>query len=287
MKHICSIVLLSASCALAQSTGLGVLAKIGPAELKLPELKESLGNLPQKDLASLADNPALLNQLVRSVLVQKLVLSKVAEAKYDEQPEVKAQLERVRQTTLVESYLQKQAEPMESFPNDAELELFYNESKAALQQSKKYRLAQIYLTNANAKTKLEALRKALAGRKPDFSSLANEFSDETASASKGGEIGWVADTDVQPEIRTLLPKLTLNAISEPIKMEDGWHVVRVLDSKAPYTPLLDEVRAQLRQQMRSDKIKINTKEVLAKLLQENPLSINELTLAQALKQSAP
>jgi peptidylprolyl isomerase len=79
----------------------------------------------------------------------------------------------------------------------------------------------------------------------------------------------------------------LNAISEPLKLDDGWHVIKVLDSKEPNTPTLGQVSDKLRQQMRSDRLTANTKDVLAKLLQDNPLVINEVTLAQELKKQNP
>jgi parvulin-like peptidyl-prolyl isomerase len=225
-------------------------------------------------------------------LVQKLVLEKVRAAKFDEQPEIKAQLDRVIESTLTESYLRAQSEPAETFPSESELETYYQTNRAALLVPRQFRLAQIYISlpkgsdaaaQEKADGKLKALKKTLATKAPDFKALASELSDEKISAGQGGEIGWVAEGEIQPEIRSQLPNLKLGAITEPLKLEDGWHVIKVLDSKEPNTPTFGEVRAQLRQKLRTDKLAANTKEFLAKLLSENPLVINEVTLAQELK----
>ncbi len=269
-----------------------VVGKIGTTEIKVDDLKATLGNLGSKEAAAVAANPNLMNQLVRSLLVQKLVLEKVRESKWDEKPEVKSQIQRVIESTLTESYLRAQSEPAEAFPSEAELETYYNTNRASLLVPRQFRLAQIYIalakgadaaTKEKADGKLKSVKKALAAKAPDFKALASEFSDEKISAGQGGEIGWVAEGEIQPEIRTQLPNLKLGSISEPLKLDDGWHVIKVLDSKEPNTPTLGEVREKLRQQLRSEKLAANTKEFLAKMLSDNPLVINEVTLAQELK----
>ena len=83
----------------------------------------------------------------------------------------------------------------------------------------------------------------------------------------------------------MVPALALNAVSDPIKLEDGWHIVKLLDTKAANTPSLDQIKDQLVQQMRAEKAKANSQAYLAKLLQENPLAINELELSKVLKKS--
>jgi parvulin-like peptidyl-prolyl isomerase len=269
-----------------------VIGKIGTTEISAQDIKSSLGNLGSKEAAAVAANPNLMNQLVRSLLVQKLVLEKVRASKFDEKPEIKAQIDRVIESTLTETYLRAQSEPAETFPSEAELESYYNTNRASLLVPRQFRLAQIYIslpkgadaaTKEKAETKLKAVKKALAVKAPDFKALASEFSDEKVSAGQGGEIGWVAEGEIQPEIRSQLPALKLGAISEPLKLDDGWHVIKVLDSKEPNTPTLGEVREKLRQQLRADKLAANTKEYLAKMLSDNPLVINEVTLAQELK----
>ena len=50
----------------------------------------------------------------------------------------------------------------------------------------------------------------------------------------------------------------------------------------PFTPTLDQLRAQLVQQLRTEKTKANSQAYLARLLQQNPVAINELALSKAL-----
>jgi parvulin-like peptidyl-prolyl isomerase len=139
-------------------------------------------------------------------------------------------------------------------------------------------------TNAKAQVKLDAVRKALAKHGADFAAVATAESDEAPSAAKGGELGWVQESRIQPEIRAQLGSLAKGSVSPAVRLDDGWHFIKVLDVKEPYTPALEEIRPQLVQKMRAQKSQQNSQEYLAKLLQDNPVQINELALSKVLKQ---
>jgi peptidylprolyl isomerase len=72
-------------------------------------------------------------------------------------------------------------------------------------------------------------------------------------------------------------------VSDPIQLDDGWHIIKVLDVKEPYTPTLDEIRTQLIQQMRNAKARDNSQQYLEKLVKEHPVQIDELNLSKVLK----
>jgi peptidyl-prolyl cis-trans isomerase SurA len=83
------------------------------------------------------------------------------------------------------------------------------------------------MTDAQAKAKLEELRKQiLAGA--DFAKLAREYSDDTGSASDGGDLGWVDPGATVPIFEQEMDKLQVGQISEPFKSQYGWHIVQVL-----------------------------------------------------------
>jgi parvulin-like peptidyl-prolyl isomerase len=122
-------------------------------------------------------------------------------------------------------------------------------------------LAQIFIalpktadktTTDKAQGKLEAVKKSLHQNGADFAAIAKANSEESESAPRGGEIGWLGENQVQPEVRPQVLSLSKNATSEPIRLEDGWHILKVLDIKEAYTPTLDEIRSQLVQQTRRD-----------------------------------
>lgn len=273
----------------------GVLGRIGALEIKVDDVRRSLHGLGEIQESAVARDPALLSQVVRSLLVQRAVLKEAAEKKWDQRSEVVAQLAQARDTALAESYLQSVSTPPEGFPDDAELKAAYEANREALRVPRSYRVAQIFVSSPKgadkatadkAQAKLEQIKKLLKQKDADFAAIAKEHSEEVASAARGGEVGWLAEDNIQPDIRAVAAKLDLNAVSEPLRLEDGWHVLKVLDAREPHTPTLEQVRPQLTQQLRAERTKAGLQAYLAKLLKDNPLAINELALSEVLEDKA-
>jgi peptidyl-prolyl cis-trans isomerase SurA len=65
----------------------------------------------------------------------------------------------------------------------------------------------------------------------DFSLLAKAHSDDTLSARKGGNLGWVGPGDTVPQFEKAYLTLTKGQISEPFQTRYGWHIVQVLDRR--------------------------------------------------------
>ncbi len=275
----------------------GVVARVGDLDVNLDEIKRALANLDVRELAAVSRDPALLNQVVRSLLVQRLLYREAVAKKWDQSAEAKAQLERLRQSAITESYLQSVSQPPDDWPRDAEVEAAYQASKESFLIPRQHRLAQIFIAlpkNADtaatekARQRLDAIKKKLDDKQADFAAIARTESDEIASASNGGEIGWLTEAQIQPDIRETAATLAAGQTSAPVRRDDGWHIIKCLEVKEPFTPALDQLKPRLVQQMRAEKTKANSQAYLAKLLQENPVAINELALSAALtEQPAP
>jgi len=269
----------------------GIIGRIGEIKVNAADVRASVASLSSQDSAAITKDPSLLNQVVRSLLVQRALLKEAEASQHDKKPEVAAQLARAREVALTESYLQSVSIPPESWPSETELQAAYETAKPTIGVPKSWQLAQIFIavtrdadkaTADKAQAKLETVRKACKAASADFPKLAAGHSDETASAARGGEIGWLAETQIQPEIREAMASAKINTITEPIRLNDGWHFIKILDLREPYTPTLDQIRSQLTAQLRAEKTKANSQSFLAKLLQDNPLAINELALEKVL-----
>ena len=86
----------------------------------------------------------------------------------------------------------------------------------------------------------------------DFATIARTMSDDTASATDGGDLGWISPGDFVPEFEQFVATLPLNELSQPIKSRYGWHLVQVLDRRSHDTT--DEVkREECARQVRASK----------------------------------
>jgi peptidylprolyl isomerase len=255
-----------------------VLGKAGDIEITGTEIREIIAGLEAEQQTALARDPAALGQFVRALLVQRVVLKQALDRKWDQDPAVIAKLVRARESALTESFLQNASLPEAGYPSEAEITEAYETSKSKLVIPRAFKLAQIYI--ATDKAKLDSVQKQLTAKGADFTALARAHSEEAASAAQGGEIGWLTEDQIQPEIRAKLPGLKVGAVTEPIKLPDGWHILKLLDQREPRTPELDEIRDSFVTQLRADRSRIKRQEYLAGLLKEHPLAINEIELTK-------
>jgi peptidyl-prolyl cis-trans isomerase SurA len=86
------------------------------------------------------------------------------------------------------------------------------------------------ISDEDAKRRLSQLRLRLAGG-DDFGTLARAHSDDTGSALKGGDLGWISPGDTVPDFEEQMSKLGPNEISEPFQTPFGWHIVQVLERR--------------------------------------------------------
>jgi peptidyl-prolyl cis-trans isomerase SurA len=86
------------------------------------------------------------------------------------------------------------------------------------------------VSDADAKTRLGQLRTRIIGG-DDFATLARAHSDDTGSALKGGDLGWLSPGDTVPEFEDVMNGLAPNDVSEPFQSPFGWHIVQVLERR--------------------------------------------------------
>jgi PPIC-type PPIASE domain len=267
-----------------------VIARVGGTNISADEVRSYVTSLGPRERAALGQDPALLSQAVRMMLANRLVLQEVIAKKWDQQPVVAVQLDRVRENAVVELYLQTVSVPPASFPNDDELQKVYDANRAAMLMPRQFQLAQIFVALPNdadkaaedkAKKSLDDIQRKLKAPGADFGAIANEN-----DAKNGGDLGWLVENQIRPEIRTAVMPLAKNANSEPIRLDDGWHILKVVDTKASYTRTLPEVRDVLVQQMRSERAAAQRRAYVADLLKQHPPVINELALSNLLGEQA-
>jgi len=264
-----------------------VVGSIGDMELRESEVLASLGQLGSVDKQALNQDPATLKKLVQSILVQRVVLQQALEKQWEQEPAIQPLLKSTREAAITDSYLKSLCKPPDSYPGEAELKTAYEAGRAALTVPRSYRLAQIFVgEQKGSDKKLEDIRRRLKSNPASFAQMARELSEEKESASRDGEIGWLNETQIQPEILAQLPHLRLGVTSEPVRLKDGWHLLRVLDVREAFTPLFDQVRVQLAQRLRAEKTRANMQAYMAEMLHKHPVAINEVALSK-LFQDAP
>jgi peptidyl-prolyl cis-trans isomerase SurA len=94
---------------------------------------------------------------------------------------------------------------------------------------------------ADALRKLTELKQRLDNHAATFEELARLYSND-ASASKGGDLGWIYPGDTVPEFERAMDALPIGQVSEPIETQFGYHLILVTERKS------DDVSQERRRQ---------------------------------------
>jgi peptidyl-prolyl cis-trans isomerase SurA len=89
----------------------------------------------------------------------------------------------------------------------------------------------VLVTDQNAKQKLTDIRKSITSGATTFEAAAKANSEDTGTASKGGNLGWNRPEIYDSGFRNALAQLKKGEISQPIKSSYGWHLIELIDTR--------------------------------------------------------
>jgi peptidylprolyl isomerase len=262
----------------------GVVARMGDIELKADELKGILDGLPADARAQLAQSPQELNRIIRTEMLRRSLAAEARAKAWDKRPEVIAQMERAREQVLVTSYMNGVARPPESYPSEAEIKAAYDQNAASFAVPKQYRVSQIFVLAppesdkagyARAEKNANDLAAKVRAKNADFAAIAKASSEHAESAAKGGDMGWVAEDNLIPELREPVAAMKKGMIGGPVKAARGWHIVRLEDVKEASVRPLAEVRDQLVAALRMRKAQETEQAYLTFMTNKNPVNLND------------
>jgi peptidyl-prolyl cis-trans isomerase C len=78
----------------------------------------------------------------------------------------------------------------------------------------------------------------------DFATLAKEKSKDPGAAD-GGDLGYFTKDQMVAEFSDVAFKLDKGQVSDPVKTQFGWHIIKVEDKRTKPTPTFDEVKSQI------------------------------------------
>lgn len=214
-----------------------VMATVGETEI-------TLGHM----LALRTTLPAQYNQVPPAVLF-KGVLSQLVQQELLSQDQ-KGELSLVGQLRLEnEERAIAAAEVIASVTDaaitDAALQAAYDSKYAAADDKTEYRASHI-LVETEEKAR-ELVNKLADGA--NFAKLAQENSTGPSGPS-GGDLGWFAEGAMVPEFFEAVAALEVGTVSEPVKSQFGWHVIKLNETRTKARPSLDEVRDELSNSLR-------------------------------------
>jgi parvulin-like peptidyl-prolyl isomerase len=266
-----------------------VVAERGDLKLTSADVKSMLARLDPAARAKVEASSGALANFVRDKMVDELLLAQAKDKGWDQNPDVVQRINDARDSVILQTYAASLVPPDPNFPPDQAIAATYEANKAKFMIPKQFHIAQIaILVPANAKPAADeaALRKANELRaqavkpKADFAQLARKNSQDTTTADKGGDAGWVRDDAIVPAIRGVVENLSDNAVSDVIRLPDGYHIIRLLGTRPPAPAPLDDVRPQLVQLLRQARTQQGIRAYVDAMLKAQPIQLNEIDLAK-------
>jgi len=173
-----------------------------------------------------------------------------------------------------------------------EVQSYYNENIQQFQTPEQVRASHILLKTegkdeAAVRRQAEGLLEQVkAGA--DFAQLATKYSEDEGSAKAGGDLDYFGRGRMVPEFETAAFAMEPGQISDLVKTQYGFHIIKVVDKKPATTRSLDEVRAQISEQLSFQKAqqavaaqaralddKIDDPSDLDRVARENGLTVQE------------
>ena len=212
-----------------------VLAKVNGAEIRQSDValaEEELGpSLAQMD-------PATKQENVLSFLIDMKIVSKAAEdKKIADSEDFKKKLAFARNRLLMDNLL---AEEGKAATTDDAMKKVYEDAAKQITSEQEVRARHILVpTEEEAKKVEDELKKGA-----DFAELAKKESKDPG-ASDGGDLGFFTKEQMVPEFSKVAFELEPGKISDPVKTQFGWHIIKVEEKRNRKPPEFDQVKSQI------------------------------------------
>ncbi|MFK3680765.1 MULTISPECIES: SurA N-terminal domain-containing protein [Pseudomonas] len=152
--------------------------------------------------------------------------------------------------------------------NEDELKALYEKEIANLSEQR--HAAHILIdvndkvSEAQAKARIEEIQQRLA-KGEDFAKLAKEFSQDPGSATTGGDLGFAGPGVYDPAFEDALYKLSKDQVSEPVRTEYGYHLIKLLGVEAPEVPSFASLKDKLTRELKTQQVEQRFVEVTKEL----------------------
>lgn len=212
-----------------------VIYRIGKKEIRRDEILADIKSLP-KDVVSQASADQLFNLIKRQKLMTYLVVEQAKKAGMDKENTYLAQVEKLKEGLLYETYLIKELEPKAS--NETTLQQSYRKYLVDFKAEPEIKASNIAVnTEKEAKEIIEALKKGAPFEK---------LQKEKGLASSENLERYVPVSRIQGELKSKFKAIEKNAVTtEPIKIMDTYHVIKIMDVRDTKPGTFEEMKPLL------------------------------------------
>ncbi|WNF22256.1 peptidylprolyl isomerase [Mesobacillus jeotgali] len=127
--------------------------------------------------------------------------------------------------------------------SEEEMKNYFEENKESFDQKEQVKASHILVEDEATAMKV----KEELDQGKDFAELAKEFSTDSSNAENGGDLGYFSKGEMAEEFEKTAFALEAGAISEPVKTEFGYHIIKLVDKKAAKAAEFDEHKEEIKE----------------------------------------
>jgi len=244
-----------------------ILSSFNGQTITLGEFNQLWDQIPENNKLQLTKRNVL-----DQIISEKLLIQEAKNRGLEQDKDVLEQIKNTTEQILVQSLIEKEIIGKVKV-DDQEALTYYEENKDNFITKE-----QVYLYNILVETEEVAkdiLEKLKAGG--DFIEIAKEKSTGP-SAAQGGNLGYISKGDLIPEIENDVFALEIGNISDIIKSQYGFHILKVTDKKPEVLKTFEEVKEEIVQTLLPTKQKEAFDNLLEELKSKVTIEINEEAL---------
>jgi len=223
-----------------------VVAKVNGAEIHQSDIavaEQEAGQLPPM-------SPEQKQDYLVQFTADMLLLAKAAEdKKIGDTPDFKRKMDFAHNKLLMETLLQSVAK---AALTDEAMHKVYDEAVKQMGEEQEVHARHILIraapddqkANKEAEDKIKAVIVRLK-KGEDFVKVAEEVTEDPSGKTNGGDLGFFTKEQMVPEFSDVAFKLDKGQISDPVKTQFGWHVIKVEEKRVKPLPTFDEVKPQI------------------------------------------
>jgi len=212
-----------------------VIARVNGVDIKQSDLA-----LAEEDVGAdmQAASPEAKREHLISYLADIIMVTQAADKKnLADNPDFKRRLAFLRNKLLMGFQLQQEAK---TALTDEALRQTYDEAVKSMSGQEEVRARHILVESEDeAKAILEQLKGGA-----DFATVAKEKSKDPGAA-EGGDLGYFTKDQMVPEFADVAFKMYPGQLSNPVKTQFGWHVIKVEDKRTRQPPEFEKVKDQI------------------------------------------
>jgi peptidyl-prolyl cis-trans isomerase C len=223
-----------------------VIAKVNGVEIHQSDLavaEDEAGQIPPM-------SPEAKQDYLVQFVADMILVSKAAEdKKFGDTPDFKRKLDFARKKLLMEGLLTSVGK--EALTDEA-MRKVYDEAVKQIGEEKEVHARHILFRappgDEKAAKEAEDKVKAVIARLKkgeDFAKVATEVTEDPSGKANGGDLGFFTKEQMVPEFSEAAFKLDNGQISDPVKTQFGWHVIKVEEKRVKQPPKFEEVKPQI------------------------------------------